>query len=232
MTKDKDALIFTDEDTLQSLSFCQQEILYPFSKKEDSFRGGMFWCIPNFDTYDTLFSLRHGEYRKTRGALFGETRTKDIAGTWGSLRTESLWKKSETALETSIFIESKKDETYVRPGVHPYFLSTNLVKIIHGTDALSPTEHNFSHLVATNTESSNFTLIYRTHSLRISWNTKSVTPFDTSLVFWTDNPSEYFCVELCFGRRTTGSNLPLPISLKKGDFLYINYKIELNLLEP
>lgn len=219
-------LLFNKQGTLLTLTLGGHEIIYPYHEIEKNSRGGLFWCLPNFDTEIGTFSLRHGEYRKTEGSIFGETHHKIIAGPWGTLETEALWEKSETSLTASVFLTAKKGETFIRPGIHPYFTTENLVKIVCGTESFILPEIPQNKMTIFTDNTSHVELFYKNMTVVLHLTHNSVRTLSQAIVIWTDNISSYVCVENCLGLLSSGNQeLPTHVALKKGESLSLTYTV-------
>ena len=67
----------SNKGTLLSFSLGENAIISPYSEVSP-YRGGAFWCLPNFDEGITPFTVRHGEYRKTEEIKKDEAHTSSL----------------------------------------------------------------------------------------------------------------------------------------------------------
>lgn len=202
-------------------------ILYPFHSDEKT-RGGAFWCVPNFDELPE-FPLRHGEYRKTEG----DCRTpKTLEGSWGKVLVTTVWEEHETGVVSRITITSLSHETLVRPGFHPYFAVKDFFNIfflneIFSTKNLEVTKKN---IVLCNDDSEG---IYVKVSSRLgdsslTFTAKSSNPLRRltyGLCLWSDNMTNYICIEPVIGSNRDGEGLPNILKLGLGETLDITVKL-------
>jgi hypothetical protein len=121
---------FTDTGTLRSWSIGDIVVIPEIKEvSPNKFRGGAFWCIPNFDQLGYPFEVKHGEYRNTKcttPTLPHEKFLSAASGSgWGKLSTRVLWEEKTMLnihqLEVRAHLQALAPLTTLRPGFHPYF---------------------------------------------------------------------------------------------------------------
>ncbi len=217
--------------TLLSLSMEEKEIIYPYDD-ESPYRGGAFWCLPNFDEAVIPFTVRHGEYRKIAGKGNDEMYSKNIEGPWGSLATTCNWKIDETGFTSTIDITSHSHETLIRPGFHPYMVMKDDLQIhIAGKTLLKnslplsiklaiPCNEGDTSAVA---EMQNISGNYTIRCQAISTDVTHI--FSYAFCLWTDDVEKYICIEPVIGVSFNEDSLPSSFLLKENQTIKIVVEI-------
>jgi galactose mutarotase-like enzyme len=217
--------------TLLDFSLQEKNLIYPFTRNEKE-RGGAFWCLPNFDEPQNSFSVRHGEYRKNDGVFTGDFFEKRIQGLWGDLQTSCHWEGDETGFTSTMTMTSLSDETLIRPGFHPYFVSKDdmLVQVDKATLSLASLEVDTKAVLMCNESNQTVATLCSAQEKIMITLTASKSECHFSFCVWTDNKSSYLCVEPVCGISYDNDSLPSPFLLSLGETLTLTAKIERQLL--
>lgn len=217
--------------TLLSFSVGEETIIYPYSNVSP-YRGGAFWCLPNFDEGIMPFTMRHGEYRKVTGNSIDETYSKKIEGPWGSLATTCHWNEDETGVSTTMQMTSLSHETLIRPGFHPYFVMRDdlLIRVAGRTFYKNSIPLSLKLVIPCN-EGADFAVaemqnIKGNYIIRCkAASSEQTRNFTYAYCLWTDDIEKYICIEPVIGISFGEDTLPSPFSLKKNEVLSINVQI-------
>ena len=208
---------------------------------ENKFRGGAFWCIPNFDQLGYPFEIKHGEYRITKCSTPTLPHEKFLSAEsgagWGKLATRVLWEEKTMLnvyqLETRAHLQALSPMTILRPGFHPYFkVHTSFILEIGGitiTSETMPVDKIVS-VPAQKNASGNAVATLKTGNLHITVAAtmeedllRSSTCF--SFCIWSDKPEGYICVEPVYGTTQGIDNLPTSFALGRGQTTTLVSKI-------
>lgn len=201
--------------------------LYPYTKTEDSFRGGAFWCIPNQGPMYDVFEKQNGEYRKI--VAEHNSTTKHLSGKWGELNTGVDWNTKDNTLVSTMKLVALRDGTFVRPGFHPYFSVSGNYTITIGAKTISKetlAENKITTiLIQTSTKA---VLEQENATTEISFTVNSTLKTkEVSLSFavWSDNKENYVCIEPVVGGEEYFDGSLSPITLEQGEGLTIEAKM-------
>lgn len=207
----------------------------------NKFRGGAFWCIPNFDQLGYPFEIKHGEYRNTKCVTPTLPHEKFISAAsgagWGKLSTRVLWEEKTMMnvhqLEIRAHLQALTPLTTLRPGFHPYFKVHESFSIEIGgvtiTNEVMPVDKMVI-IPAQKNASGNVVATLKTGNLHITVAAtmeedllRSAACF--SFALWSDNPTDYICIEPVFGTTYGVDNLPTSFALGRGQTTVLVSKI-------
>ena len=233
---------FTETGTLKKWSIGDIVIIPEIQEvSENKFRGGAFWCIPNFDQLGYPFEIKHGEYRNTKcvtNTLPHEKFLSAASGAgWGKLSTRVLWEEKAMAtvhqLEVRAHLQALTPLTTLRPGFHPYFkvqgtftLEIGGIKITSENMPVDkmiivPVQKNASGSVVATLITSNLHITVAATMEEDLLRSNACFSF----AVWSDNPEEYLCVEPVYGTAYGIDNLPTSFVLDRGQTTTLVSKI-------
>ena len=148
-----------------------KDIIYKSKEIDGKTRGGFFLCIPNFEVDENIFNVKHGEYRKTISAGEEGNEEKRLEGKWGKIKVNTIWQEDENILNVQTKITSLQNNTYVRPGFHPYFFVGGDFQIIIGAKNISKNELPDDKLIILNGSTNEAELITNNKNIKIEVST-------------------------------------------------------------
>lgn len=182
-----------------------EDVLAPRREVGERIRGGMHFCAPWFGS-SQRGSKKHGFLRdtrakntdaKTREAQMGFRLVSREGYEW-PLNCSATAKISESGIFESILrVErSAQDKTEGRapilPGFHPYFAGrASDVRVMIGNEEFRGFDENFK-VVPFRGNPVMIFLSNRTIEIELGGAFSKYEPY---LVFWSDSPEEYFCLE-------------------------------------
>ncbi len=204
-----------DLGTILFLRDNEEDILFPFTKIGEKFRGGAFWCIPNQGNPTSPSALQNGVYRTIHGI------DKELEGPWGKISVHVSWEAKESFVTTTASIAALSDSR-LRPGLHPYFPVGDNFEIHLGEKKIVKDDIPSDEPVYFETNTKEAVLMTNGKMIRISFeaNVGAASYF----CLWTDNKDRYLCIEPVLGEALEG-NIPAPLLLPLGETLTITSTI-------
>ena len=221
---------FNQTGTLINWQLDDINIIEPLHSKADGgTRGGVYLCIPNFETLSPPFSIKHGEYRTTTCEHTLPHKKKLASATdndWGSVEVLTNWDEIEEASKKTLIVTSTiratSDVAWVRPGFHPYFSVTQNSFIDIGAIRVDVASLPHDSLQKYKPASLSQGVKLTTDHYIVSVNC-NIAPSSANLciVFgvWSDKKHEYVCIEPVAGNQPAGDGLPSPLALIKNEEL-------------
>lgn len=197
-----------------------KDVIFHMKEIEGKNRGGFFLCIPNFEADENIFTVKHGEYRKTLPSYIENE--KILEGKWGKIKVATNWEEDDNTLFVETKITSLKDNTYIRPGFHPYFFVGNDFQINIGNKNISKNDLPDDQLIILDSRTNEAELITNNKTIRIEIDTYNK---DVSFGVWSDNKNNYVCVEPIIGEGMDYNNLPKAFTLREEEVFSVNCKI-------
>ncbi len=221
--------------TLITFTSVGELVIATLPEKENA-HGGAFWCLPNFDELGSSFTVRHGEYRETLGEFSSDTTlAKTISGPWGELETNAIWQFGETEFTSHMTLLSKRCETLVRPGFHPYLTlqkASSSYHIIIGDTIIESAMilENMKMIVPCTEEEGAIkaTLISGIRTTHLTYSvqrSESAEHLSFAFCLWTDLKEKYICIEPVSGIGYDESGLPKPFMLDDTEVLKLEVKL-------
>lgn len=199
-----------------------RDIIFHTKEINGKVRGGFFLCIPNFEEDSSIFEIKHGEYRKTPPSYIENE--KVLEGKWGKINVETFWEEDDNSLSVKIKIISLRNNTYIRPGFHPYFFVGNDFQIKIKNKDMDKSKLPDDKLIILNDHTDEAELITNNKNIKIK---VSIYNKDVSFGVWSDSKNNYVCIEPIVGEGLDSNNLPKAFQLREDEALefslIINY---------
>lgn len=199
-----------------------------FEKKELEYdgvlrlRGGSHICLPHFGLNDKIGYERHGFGRNVEWLVIQNSKSrilyemKNYEKDFKHLSAKLEYIISENSFTTKLYLENIGDnEIEVSPGFHPYFEYNNIDSIkINGVENPYTEEELAYSVFADNV------LNFESDLMTIEFETKNLNKF----VVWTDQKSNYICVEPTYNYQ--GGYNTQPFILQPGKIEEFEYTIK------
>lgn len=189
-----------------------QEIIFPFTKIGEKFRGGIFWCLPNQGITSDPFVLQNGEYRTLEGS--GE---KHLKGPWGILQSSVIWEFGEKMIRTIATLVSERTPTHIRPGLHPYFQVGESFDITIGNTHITKEDIANESVIYLDAPGKEAILKTSNKTITISYSIETGVEYTPFFCIWTDNKERYICIEPVAGKEKDDRGAIVPLTLSEED---------------
>ena len=230
---------FNNTGTLINWQLDDINIVEPFHSKDNgSSRGGVYLCIPNFESLSPPFSIKHGEYRITAcDTTLPHQKTLSAASEnpWGEIEVSADWQEitepDRKTLKVTASIRALSAVALVRPGFHPYFSIFENSYIALGSThidvAALPHDSMRAYQAASLSEEAKLTTANYTASVKCQISARSE-DLAIGYAIWSDKKSAYVCIEPVIGGVLGADGLPTPLKLVKNEILELIFIIQVD----